>query len=48
MAPGLNECREYGLGKIKLKEGDLTELDKLIPTLSGLTDFSKKVLEGKK
>lgn len=33
------------LGKIKLMKGDLTELTRLIPVLSGLTDFGKKILE---
>ena len=31
--------------KIKLKKGDMTELGKLIPALSGLTHFGKKALE---
>ena len=36
------------LGKIKLIKGDLTELTSLIPVLSGLTDFGKKVLKSEK
>ena len=36
------------LGKIKLIKGDLAELTSLIPVLSGLTDFGKKVLESEK
>lgn len=33
------------MGKMKITKGDMTELGKLIPTLSGLTDFAKKYLE---
>lgn len=33
-------------GKMKITKGDLTELNKLIPTLGGLTEFAKKYLKG--